>query len=245
MLIKQQEISSPSLDSLDLVCDPRLRVGKPIAFDRFSYFVIGKRVLSIGLASRTSSSHQSTSRSSLSHSKHPRATAARTLLQEIRAAFAEVPLSDSDIFLDSDIVPEHESHHYNLPSTPPSFTPLDTPSTSPTSTSLLRNTLSATPESLTLSATPSSSALLATPSSVTSQSTSNPVVTSVMSAAPIIPMPARGDRSAPHFDPQQPRELRRFFAELDFAFTRAGVADRTAQKKHACRYVDVDTADLW
>ena len=66
-----------------------------------------------------------------------------------------------------------------------------------------------------------------------------------MSAAPIIPMPARGDRSAPHFDPQQPRELRRFFADLDFAFTRAGVADRTAQKKHACRYVDVDTADLW
>ena len=66
-----------------------------------------------------------------------------------------------------------------------------------------------------------------------------------MSAQPIIPMPARGDRSAPRFDPQQPRELRRYFADLDFAFGRAGIADRAEQKKHACRYVDVDTADLW
>jgi hypothetical protein len=58
-------------------------------------------------------------------------------------------------------------------------------------------------------------------------------------------MPVRGDRSAPRFDPQQPCELRRYFANLDFAFGRAGIADRTEQKKHACRYVDVDTADLW
>ena len=60
-----------------------------------------------------------------------------------------------------------------------------------------------------------------------------------MSAQTIVHMPARGDRSAPQFDPQQPRELRRYFADLDFAFGRA------EKKKHACRYVDVDTADLW
>jgi hypothetical protein len=58
-------------------------------------------------------------------------------------------------------------------------------------------------------------------------------------------MPARGDRSAPRFDPQQPRELRRYFADLDFAFTRAAIAERAEMKKQACRYVDVDTADLW
>ena len=58
-------------------------------------------------------------------------------------------------------------------------------------------------------------------------------------------MPARGDRSAPNFDPKQPRELRRFFVDLDFAFGRANITDRTEKKKHACRYVDVDTADLW
>ena len=58
-------------------------------------------------------------------------------------------------------------------------------------------------------------------------------------------MPARGDRSAPRFDPQQPRELRRYFADLDFVLSRAGVLDIAEKKKHACRYVDVDTADLW
>jgi hypothetical protein len=62
---------------------------------------------------------------------------------------------------------------------------------------------------------------------------------------PTIPMPARGDRSAPRFDPHQPRELRRYFADLDFAFGRAGITDLTEKKQHACRFVDVDTADLW
>jgi hypothetical protein len=58
-------------------------------------------------------------------------------------------------------------------------------------------------------------------------------------------MPSRGDRSAPKFDPKQPRELRRYFDDLDFAFTRAGVTDRGEMKQHACRYVDVDTTELW
>jgi hypothetical protein len=66
-----------------------------------------------------------------------------------------------------------------------------------------------------------------------------------MSAPAVTPMPARGDRAAPRFDPQQPRELRRYFADLDFAFGRAGITDETEKKKHACRYVNVDTADLW
>jgi len=58
-------------------------------------------------------------------------------------------------------------------------------------------------------------------------------------------MPSRGDRSAPQFDPKQPRELRRYFADLEFMFTRAGITDSEEKKKHACRYVDVDTSELW
>jgi len=49
----------------------------------------------------------------------------------------------------------------------------------------------------------------------------------------------------PRFDPQQPRELRRYFTDLDFVFNRAGINDVAEKKKHACQYVDVDTADLW
>jgi hypothetical protein len=58
-------------------------------------------------------------------------------------------------------------------------------------------------------------------------------------------MPCRGDRSAPRFDPKQPRELRRYFDDLDFAFARAAVTDQAEKKGHACRYVDVDTSELW
>ena len=59
------------------------------------------------------------------------------------------------------------------------------------------------------------------------------------------PMPARGDRGAPQFDPAKPRELRRFFEELRFHFTRAQVTDEDAMKKHAVRFVECDTAELW
>ena len=58
-------------------------------------------------------------------------------------------------------------------------------------------------------------------------------------------MPSRGDRSAPKFDPKQPRELRRYFDDLDFAFGRAAVTTDEAKKQHTCRYVDVDTSELW
>jgi hypothetical protein len=58
-------------------------------------------------------------------------------------------------------------------------------------------------------------------------------------------MPGRGDRSAPKFDPKQPRELRHYFADLDFTFDRASITNETDKKKHACRYVDVDTSELW
>ena len=58
-------------------------------------------------------------------------------------------------------------------------------------------------------------------------------------------MPARGDRGAPQFDPTKPRELRRFFEELKFHFGRSHIVDETAMKKHAVRFVDCDTVELW
>jgi hypothetical protein len=58
-------------------------------------------------------------------------------------------------------------------------------------------------------------------------------------------MPSRGDRSAPKFDPKQPRELRRYFSDLDSHFARASITDAAAKKANACSYVDVDTSELW
>ncbi|KAJ7697903.1 hypothetical protein B0H17DRAFT_852206, partial [Mycena rosella] len=59
------------------------------------------------------------------------------------------------------------------------------------------------------------------------------------------PMPARGDRGAPAFDSSKPRELHRYFSDLEFHFTRSGVTDSTEKKKHATRFLSVDDQDVW
>jgi hypothetical protein len=58
-------------------------------------------------------------------------------------------------------------------------------------------------------------------------------------------MPPRGHGSAPKFTPDIPRELQHYFKELELLFGPAQVVDDTEKKKHACRYVDIDTTDLW
>jgi len=66
-----------------------------------------------------------------------------------------------------------------------------------------------------------------------------------MSTATTLSMPSRGERTAPQFDPKRPRELRRYFADLDVQFVRASVTNGADQKKFACRYVDIDTCEMW
>jgi hypothetical protein len=58
-------------------------------------------------------------------------------------------------------------------------------------------------------------------------------------------MPAREHSTAPKFNENEPRELRRYFAELDTLFDDNGITDDADKKKHACRYLDVNTAECW
>jgi len=58
-------------------------------------------------------------------------------------------------------------------------------------------------------------------------------------------MPARGDRGAPTFDPSKPRELKRYFSELEFNFSAATVSDDDKKKRHTTRYVNIDVANIW
>ncbi|KAJ6461521.1 hypothetical protein C8R47DRAFT_1241006 [Mycena vitilis] len=58
-------------------------------------------------------------------------------------------------------------------------------------------------------------------------------------------MPARGDRNAPQFDSQKPRELLRYFSDLQYLFTRSNVTDSTEKKQHATRFLTVDDQDVW
>ena len=56
-------------------------------------------------------------------------------------------------------------------------------------------------------------------------------------AAPFY-MPAHGERAAPTFDTSKPRELIRFFEELEYLFTRASLEEESEKKKPVLRYVD-------
>src|SRR5258705_5088759 len=60
-----------------------------------------------------------------------------------------------------------------------------------------------------------------------------------------ITMPARFDRLAPRFDPNRPRELRRYFADLAEYLTQANVEEEQEKKRYACRYIEIDTEELW
>jgi hypothetical protein len=58
-------------------------------------------------------------------------------------------------------------------------------------------------------------------------------------------MPARGERGAPTFDQAKPRELVRFFEELEYLFVRATLADESEKKKHVLRYVEFEVEQIW
>jgi hypothetical protein len=58
-------------------------------------------------------------------------------------------------------------------------------------------------------------------------------------------MPARSHSTAPKFDPTQPRELCRYFDELDMLFAACTITDSDQMKRHACHYLDIDSAELW
>ncbi|KAF7372692.1 hypothetical protein MVEN_00132600 [Mycena venus] len=58
-------------------------------------------------------------------------------------------------------------------------------------------------------------------------------------------MPARKDPIAPIFDPQQPRDLRRYFPDLDFLLSRSHITADFEKKFHATRFLSIDDQELW
>jgi hypothetical protein len=58
-------------------------------------------------------------------------------------------------------------------------------------------------------------------------------------------MPARGERASPSFDNTKPRELIRFFEELEYLFERASLQLESEKKKHVLRYVDFEVEQIW
>ena len=63
--------------------------------------------------------------------------------------------------------------------------------------------------------------------------------------AQIFYMPMCGERTAPKFDTTRPRELPRYFEQLETLMTRENVTVENDKKKHVVYYTDVDTEQLW
>ncbi|EIW51315.1 uncharacterized protein TRAVEDRAFT_54667 [Trametes versicolor FP-101664 SS1] len=57
-------------------------------------------------------------------------------------------------------------------------------------------------------------------------------------------LPSRGHSTAPTFDPNSPRTLRRFFGDLEVLFRRCGVDTDLERKEAVTRYLPIDVADL-
>ena len=58
-------------------------------------------------------------------------------------------------------------------------------------------------------------------------------------------MPACGEDAAPVFNKLKPRELPKFFDELEYLFERADIQRGKDKKRHTLRYVDFETEELW
>ena len=57
-------------------------------------------------------------------------------------------------------------------------------------------------------------------------------------------MPARGEDAAPIFNELRPRELSRFFDELEYLFKRAAITSEADKKNYTLRYVDFDIEEF-
>ena len=60
-----------------------------------------------------------------------------------------------------------------------------------------------------------------------------------------VPIPARGERAAPTFDKSKPRELPKFFEDLEYLFIQAQIASKAEKKKQVLRYVEYETEQIW
>src|SRR5271155_4769354 len=146
-------------------------------------------------------------------------------------------LADTSVFTE---VPEAQALHNNLSQlNSPLYSPSDLPSPNSTLSSL-------TP----ITRTPSPPALAASHVIQTPQSSQIPRFIGTCRTPPntmmtTIPMPARSERAAPTFDKTKPRELTRFFQELEYLFNRAAIESDTDKKVQVVRYVDFEVEEIW
>ena len=155
-----------------------------------------------------------------------------TLCEELVANFQNLfDLEDSSFF--TEVVPMSQQRHNNLE-------PLASPLYSPISFSLSNSLPRAVPLPLSPQDIPLPLSSLTLPLRLITFNSQN----HSSMAAPIIIMPARGERAAPLFDKSRPREIARFFNDLKILFSQAQIA-ADSDKKFIIYYTDFETEQIW
>jgi hypothetical protein len=58
-------------------------------------------------------------------------------------------------------------------------------------------------------------------------------------------MPLQNERAALTFNSTKPRELPRFFEDVEQLFDRANVTNKSEKKQYVVRYIDYSTEQMW
>ncbi|KAJ7302196.1 hypothetical protein DFH08DRAFT_629975, partial [Mycena albidolilacea] len=58
-------------------------------------------------------------------------------------------------------------------------------------------------------------------------------------------MPTRNNHTAPIFDSQQPRNLPKYFSNLDFLLSCSCIANNSEKKYHVTRFLTLNDQELW
>lgn len=185
----------------------------------------------------------------------PGAPSLQALKEELASHFRNISHLDNESLLLEP--PLEEQRHNNLsPLSSPLFSRTDLPTLTPLLSSDSNNPLrSSSPTSPLLPRTlfpppttllPANDSLEFTTPPLSPVLTENTVILPSIDSMPAeYYMPARGERAAPTFDQSKPRELIRFFEELEYLFERASLDKEPEKKKHVLRYVEFDVEQIW
>ena len=159
-----------------------------------------------------------------------------TLHAEI-ITFFNNPLFDLDHSLLEEVPSDQAQHNIYPPLHSPLFTPSKLPSPSSTVTKTKHSQLFATPP-----LTPTQNSQL--PNSYPILSNFQPILTTVTMAISYT-MPMHNECTAPTFNSSKPRELSRYFEDLEQLMRWATITSEEEKKQQVLCYVDFNTEQIW
>ena len=159
-----------------------------------------------------------------------------TFHAEIIASFNN-PLFDPDHSLLEEVPSDQAQHNIYPPLHSPLFAPSKLPSPSYTVTKTKHSQLFMTPP-----LTPTQNSQL--PNSYPILSNPQPISTTVTMATSYT-MPMHNECTAPTFNSFKPRELSRYFKDLEQLMRRAAIASEEEKERQVLCYVDFNTEQIW